>query len=193
MNRWAKFFLSMGLLGLLCSATVARADTFETYSLAWSGATFSNSAIATGTMTLDLTTLPANVSSSPVEIISDITSLSITVTDASAGNGTFTLADLLTGSSPYTYWSTGGYTFNMYGDVDAQLRADVGDFNLFFPYPGPTGVDRQLLGTNGNDGGDDMFLTEFQPVGAPEPDTASLTLLGVGMLGLLGLGVRAKG
>ena len=39
------------VIALGCSA---RADLYEVYDLAWSGASFGNSAMASGTMTLDL-------------------------------------------------------------------------------------------------------------------------------------------
>ena len=81
----------------------------------------------------------------------------------------------------------------MASDVDAQFLASLGTFNLNFLFPGPLGTGSQALGTNGGSG-DNISLTEFQPavVSTPEPDTAGLTLLGTGLLGLLGLAARRK-
>jgi hypothetical protein len=185
-------------LGLTCAAAAAslilatgfaRADTFQTYDLAWSGASFGDGASATGTMTLDLTTLinptvPGGLEgTSYYDIVGDITALSITVSGASSGNGVFTLSDLCGCSAfgSFTYWSTNGSTVNMSGDVLSQLQADGGDFNLFFSAPGPQGSDPLTLTTNGLDG-DPMAMTEFAPAGVPEPGVWAL--LGLGVFGV---------
>jgi hypothetical protein len=65
-------------------AATAYADVLQTYDLAWSGASFGNNAIATGQITLDLTTLP-NPAREGYDMYNDISSLSITVTGASFG------------------------------------------------------------------------------------------------------------
>jgi hypothetical protein len=70
-----------------------KADTFQTYDLAWSGATFGNDATATGQITLDLTTLP-NPAAQGYDLSNDTASLTVTVVGASSGNGTWTKADL---------------------------------------------------------------------------------------------------
>src|SRR5271169_3440708 len=81
------------IAGLLLLVATAYADTFQTYNLAWSGATFGNGATATGQITLDLTTLP-NPGPTVYDMYNDISSLTITVVGASSGNGTWTKADL---------------------------------------------------------------------------------------------------
>ena len=182
----------MVILGLLGLGNSARADVFQTYALAWSGASFSNAASATGQMTLDLTTLP-NPNASSTDILGSITSLTVTVTGASAGNGTWTRADLPTSSA--TYWWTDGATLNMNAQLVGQATPNSpwgtpdgasGDFNLFFATTGaPTGTNYFTLTTNG---GEDMLLTSFAPV--PEPD--SLALLGFGAVVLASLVGRRK-
>ena len=195
-SRW---LLCLAVLLLVALTPAAKADTSQTYDLAWSGAPFGNGASATGVITLDLSTLP-NPSASGgsglngtdyVDISSDITSLSVTVTGASAGNGTFTLANLAAVSDfgTETYWDTEGVTLNMEGDILAQLQAAGGDFNLFFAPPGPDGSAPLTLTTDGL-GGDPMFMTEFTPVAAtPEPGTLSLLPSGLLCLGLF-VGVK---
>jgi hypothetical protein len=186
----------------LILAPNAKADTYQTYNLAWSGAPFGSedTAAATGVMTLDLTKLidpttdegslletgtSLGIYSGYFDIISDITSLSVTVTGAGAGNGTFTKADLCACSyyGSYTYWFTFFRTVNMEGNVLAQLEADHGDFNLFFTSPGPQGGDPLTLFTDAL-GGLPVVMTEFA-VATPEPDTISLMLTGVGLSGLM--------
>lgn len=175
--------LALTLVGLLSLAPSAKAtDVFQTYNLAWSGSSFGNGAIATGLMTLDLTTLP-DPESVYTDIITSITSLTVTVSGSGAGDGIFTLADLAPDSDlgTYTYWFTNGFTVNMQGDVLAQLGTDGGDFNLFFAPPGPQGSLPLQLTTDALEG-DPMAMTEFAPA-IPEPGTSSLIL--IGLLGLV--------
>jgi hypothetical protein len=164
---------------LLSLTLTAHADIFQSYYLAWSGASFGNAATATGRMTLDLTTLPnPTPGNAEINIYNDIQSLTLTVTGASSGNGTWTKADVY-----YTYWWTGGVTLNMYRDLIGQPTTGnpwgtpdglSGDFNLFINDPGPVGTYFFTMTTNGG-AGDTMLLTEFS---LPEP--SSLALLGAG-------------
>jgi hypothetical protein len=174
---------------LILTSGLAQADTFQTYDLAWSGAGLGNGASAMGTMTVDLTTLinptvlPGLGDSGYYDIVGDITSLNITVSGATSGNGAYTLTDLCACSDygSFTYWYTNGITVNMSGNVLAQLQADGGDFNLFFSSPGPQGTDVLTMTTDAQDG-DPMTMTEFAPVSAPEPSVWAM--LGVGVFGL---------
>lgn len=180
----------------------ALADVLQTYNLSWSGSFLGNSASASGQMTLDLTTLinptvPGGLEgTSDYDIVSDIKSLTVTVTGASAGNGSYSLTDLCTcsalGSS--TLWNTNGATVNMQGDVLAQLTANDGDFNLFFTAPGPQGSQELTLTTNALSG-DPMDMTKFAPaVGrrAPVPEPATWVMMGLGFAGLAFAGLRAR-
>jgi len=166
--------LSLVFTGMLLSAPAAIADTYQTYDLAWTGAYLGNNASATGVMTLDLTTL-ANPVLDPIhDIKSDISSLTVTVTGASSGNGTWTLDDLA-----YTFWNTNGFTLDMQGPVAQELYFVQGDFNLFFVSPGPIGTIFMTLTSDGGKG-DPMVLTTFEPaVSTPEPSTFFFLLGGL--------------
>jgi hypothetical protein len=179
----------------------ALADVFQTYDVEWSGSFLGNSASASGNMTLDLTTLinptkPGGLGGTGYyDIFSDISSLTITVTGATAGNGVYTRTDLCACSplSSFTYWSTNGDTVDMKGDVLAQLIEDGGDFNLFFASPGPQGSDVLSLTTDAGNG-DPMAMTDFAPAPGPVPvpEPAAWVMMGLGFAGLAlaGLGAR---
>ena len=186
---------------VIVAGSPALADVLQVYNLAWSGSFLGNSATASGQMTLDLTTLinptvPGGLEdSSDYDIVSDIKSLTVTVTGASAGNGSYTLTDLCAcsafGSS--TLWNTNGATVNMHEDVLAQLTIDDGDFNLFFTAPGPQGSQELTLTTNALSG-DPMEMTEFAPAlgRAPVPEPATWLTMGLGFAGLAFAGLRAR-
>ena len=183
------------LAGLLLVTAAAYADVFETYALTWSGASFGNTATATGLMTLDLTTLPNPTGS--VDISNDITSLTVTVSGAPIGNGTFTKTDL-----NFTYWWTGGVTLNMLTQLVGQPTTGnpwgtpdgtSGDFNLFFNPPGPYGSWYFTMTTSipahasNLLTGDPMVLTSFAPADPAVPEPGSALLFGTGIAGLAGV------
>jgi PEP-CTERM motif len=181
----------------IATSASALTDVFQTYDLAWSGAFLGNDASASGQITLDLTTLtnPSPLGGLGIDIVSDITSLTVTVTGASAGNGPFTESDLCACSTlgTSTLWNTNGATVDMHGDILAQLTVDGGDFNLFFTSPGPQGSQELTLTTNGLSG-DPMEMTQFAPAlgraAAPEP--ATWMMMGLGFAGLAFAGLRAR-
>jgi hypothetical protein len=176
----------------------ALADVLQAYNVAWSGAFLGNDASASGTMTLDLTTLmnPTPPGGSGIDIVSDITSLTVTVTGASAGNGVYTLSDLCACSplGTATLWNTNGATVDMNEPIVTQLTAAGGDFNLFFTPPGPRGSQELTLATNGLSG-DQIEMTQFATTlssGAPVPEPATWVTMGLGFAGLAFAGLRAR-
>jgi PEP-CTERM motif len=180
-------------LGLMVTAFTACADTFQTYSLAWSGAPFGNNATATGWITLNITTLP-NPGGPGYDLYSDILSLTVTVTGATSStyDGTWTKVDLapLSLDGTYTYWWTGGGALDLSKQLVGQTTVlgsgwgtpdqFSGDFNLWFTNNGPVGNGFFRLTTP--DQFDWMGLTSFRPV--PEP--GSIALMGGGLVALAG-------
>jgi hypothetical protein len=153
------------------------------YQLTWSGAP-SNTAAAAGIIRMDVSAL-ANPGETEWPTTPFVQALTVTVTGATAGNGTFTEADF-----ERVVFETGGATL----DLGAQLvgqptplgpwgtpSGDAGDFNLFAANPAaPTGVYYFLLGADGGNG-DEMLLTSFLPItplawdGLPAPGYCSTT------------------
>ncbi len=159
-----------------------------TFALEWSGA--GNSAVATGMITLNDALLPNPGSTDGWP--GPITALQVTVSGASAGNGTFGMADFERWA-----WNTSGGTLDLGTELVGQPTANNpwgtpggagGDFNLFHAGASPSaphGVHFFIFTTDGGDG-DQMQLTSMAPI--PEP--ASLSLLGLG--GLLALRRRRR-
>src|SRR5262249_24551655 len=84
------------MLGLLAIGSRSEAG-LQTFDLSWSGASFGNTAVATGTITMDPSVLdPNNYNDNsgfffPQNVF--VSALSITISGASSGNGTYTLGD----------------------------------------------------------------------------------------------------
>ncbi len=142
--------------------------------------TSTGSAAASGQIVLDETLLPNPGNTSSLSVIQ---SLTLTVSGASSGNGTFTLSDF--GSFA---WNTGGGTLNLSTNLVGQTvgashwgPVGVGDFNFFNSISSPSapnGVGPFTLGTNGG-AGDILTLSSLTPAVVPEPSTWSLMLAGV--------------
>jgi hypothetical protein len=166
-----------------------------TFDITWSGAAFGDNATATGYITVD-STLPAitpDYSGNDVFLpSSDVTALSITITGAGSGNGTFGLSDFF----DITFWSPaplntgeqlvgqdlgngctyGSFAFSPCGGLG-------GDFNLFTSNPlAPDGYIYFTLATDGGSG-DLLAVTSITPAGVPEPAAWATMLLGLGMVG----------
>jgi len=194
--KFRLFVLGLLLFDALMLVPAASADdVYQTYNLAWSGAYYSNSASATGQITLDLTTLPNPNYNNIQRITSDITSLTVTVTGATIGNGTWTLASLNDDR-----WWTDGATLDMRTELVGQPTPNnpwgtpdlnSGDFNLWFNNGGPGGANAFTLAA-ASGGGNKMLLTEFDPVTAT-PEPCSFIFLGSGLAALAGMARRKIG
>jgi hypothetical protein len=193
-----KVCLVTGLVaGFLSQHAQAAALTID---LTWSGASFSNSASATGWMTIDTSGIP-NPGDYPYDVVPNwLLDLSITVTGAVAGNGTFTLSDF-SGSTGAMSWSTGGATLdftrnlvgqpttgNSWGTPDGH-SGDLNFFDSVFSLSAPAGNGQPFILVAYGGRGEQMLLTSATPSPAPEP--AACGLIGAG-LGALYLARRRK-
>jgi len=183
------------LAGLITSTVTANAVT--TFNIKYSGASFGNNASAVGTITLNdsvLTQLNPNYNTSVV-------GLSLTISGASSGNGTFTASDFSS-----WYWNTAGTSLDYSKDLVGQtlqnggkwgdnpiLSTTFGDFNLFASgnnQNAPIGTWFFTLTTNGHSG-DQMKLTNFTS-GTPVPEPSTYGLIGLGALGVAFVARRRK-
>jgi len=182
--------MALGFAGLSSLSLSARAQ--ETFDLAWSGAPFGNSAVATGTITMNPSVLTPGYNDNSGFFFGAnpfVTALSITISGASSGNGTFTLSDFDT-----VLIDEGGVNLNFNTQLVGQATAGSpwgtpngagGDFNLFNRTGvGGTAPDGSFNFTLRTDAGseDPMLLTSFTPAGVPEPGTYAM----LGSLGLTG-------
>src|SRR3954449_5160946 len=83
---------AVALCLMLATASISKADTFDTFNLTYSGASFGNAAAATGQIVIDETLLP-NPGTASGSFATYLQSLNLTVFGASSGNGTFSLGD----------------------------------------------------------------------------------------------------
>ena len=152
--------------------TSAYADAFQTFTADWSGTSYANVASAVATFTLDVTAMDAalnnNTGGTYFGVLNGyISGLSMTVTGASSGNGTFTTSDF----SDFYIQTSGPINFS--SELGAQ--PNFGDFNFFSTDGAPDGTATKTL-TTANDSGDSMLLGSVTP--APEPSTLALSGLG---------------
>ena len=174
----------------LAVATSAQAKLFT---VTWSGATVGDGASATGLFDLspDTPADPEGADNPPPD--GDMKIISLTVTGASQGNGTFVQSDFYFGY--FSFYSTLDFSKELIGQVmdngyaygfNDSARGPSGDFNVFGKYGGsaPSGYDYFGLQTNGMNG-DYLRLTSIAPVtsAATEPASWALMIGGFGMIG----------
>ena len=212
-NSSGRLKLKLVVTAMLAAGVVApssvRADVYGTFDIEWSAAAsvFGGSATASAVATIDVTTLNdislGLPSTNPV-----FSSLTMTVSGATVGNGTFTLSDF----SSAVAWGTDGVTLDFTRQLVGQSTpggpwggdwytgGDCSgcDFNLFNSNPSaPNGIEPFFMATNGGTG-DPLQLYSFEPVSGstcsltefcaatPLPAALPLFVTGLGALGLFG-------
>ncbi|MDE2378875.1 PEP-CTERM sorting domain-containing protein [Bradyrhizobium sp.] len=186
-------------------ATPASASVFQTFDITWSGASFGNTATATGEVTIDTSLYPTITSPPslpPVTPLSNpaVTALRITVSGASSGNGTFTLSD---------FWGFRFYTPSSL-DLSQELVGQALSNGCFFANPtgacgfgnsgglnffgntssDPLGTSFFVLTTN-HGSGDAMAIASITAA-IPESSTWAMMILGFGGLGFMAYRRRSK-
>ena len=191
-----KTFTLLALVAGFVSLPGTARAAIHVFYITYSGASSSNTATAFGTITLQDPPNPGSSSD-----FSKVTSLTLTVSGASSGNGTFTKSDF-TGWS----WSTNGATLNLDAELVGQstpglpwgtqnFGGGAGDFQLFAASGSgaPNGTWLfQLTTSEGN--GNLMFLTSMSPNSSsvPEPGQVAASLLLLAGIGGYVFGKRRK-
>ncbi len=189
-------------LGLVFTAASARAD-LATFELTYVGV-FGSTATGSATITLDPSQLN-NPGFTTQDTNPFVTDFSITIAGASSGNGTFGFADFNGAFFGGFEFDTNGGTLDFTQELIGQPTSgnpfgssffsgsNGGDFTIFstgYDPAAPNDIDNFIIGTNGGSG-DLLLLTSFAPVSSvPEP--ASLTLVGLGLTGLISRMVRER-
>jgi hypothetical protein len=154
-------------LCLFYGATTSASAAFTVFDFTYSGATFSNTAVAKGQITLDTALL-----GEPVPFSSRVSGLSLTVSGATVGNGTFGLADYSN-----MYFFTGGVSLDFNNELVGQggWGPELGEFYLVISAEGetagaPRGIMRNVLQTNAFLGGATMCASPaLLPLPSPSP------------------------
>jgi hypothetical protein len=179
------------ILTVLCLALVSEFRAAPiTFNFTFSGASFSNGAVANGWITFsDASYAYQPVSGSQYLMSgSEVSALSLTVSGASSGNGTFTKSDF----SAMTFWTPQALDLNLQLVGQAPVGQNTfwgndvtsidGDFNFFkIASPVPDGVNNFTLAADGGMA-ENMLLVSM--VAVPEPATYA-AILGSLALGLV--------
>jgi hypothetical protein len=194
---------TLGLaLGAAVSLSAANATLWD-FTIEYSGASFGNTATGVGTVTIDdaflLNPGDSSISGTPIVPGQAVVGVSLTITGASSGNGTFTTEDfdggfflrILDALTLDAEWMGQPQPHNgsLWGDPSTTTH----DFNLFTTQDGvPDGEWFYTLRTDfqsQSEGpiGDQLLLVSFRPaevnVDVPE---ASTMAGGIGLAGLAG-------
>lgn len=182
------------VVGMILASAPAASGAIRTFDLDWSGASFNNSAVATGWIQIDDTLLQ----NPTLQFVSQwqnsdpfVVDFEITVSGGS-GNGTFGFSDFT--ESAQFIWGTGGLTLDLdqelvgqptLGNLWGTPDGSSGDFNIFGGSPSPYGTFNFTTTTNGG-GGYKMLLTSFRPAAViPAPGAILLGSIGVGLVNWL--------
>jgi hypothetical protein len=165
----------------------------ETFDLSWSGASFANSATATGTITFDTSLVNTSGYTSLTGDVGPatpwVTAFSMTISNAStpAGDGTFGLSDF--NSVPGDiFMSLGGpvdFSTNLVGQANFQ------DFNVLTNRSNPDAPEGIINFTIQDASIDQLVLTSFAPEVTGPTGGSSAPLPSALPLGLLCLGTLA--
>ena len=192
MNMFTKQVATILALGVLAMPAFAAQETFD---LAWNGASFSNSATATGKITIDTDSI--NASNNDIFFpSSQVTGLSVTIAGAKAGNGTFGLSDFqfMAVYAPSALDFSKQLVGQSLTDGSTWGEGDFGsggDFNLFSNNAvAPEGTWYFTL-TTANGAGDSMLLTSMTPAVSAVPEAQSVSMMLAG-LGLVGFAARRR-
>lgn len=171
----------LAIAGLALSSTAHAA--YVSYSLQWSGASFSNAATASAYMTVDDTVFNGNSSffNSSASTVG-IVFFELALNGTASYDGIYNLTnDIDIGSVGYV-WGANSV------DTSTEMVGQYGfnDFNVFFSSVAygvapNTFVTNYSLGEFGPTGDETLTLTSFAPI--PEP--SAFALLGLGALGLV--------
>ena len=163
------------LTAILVTSFILKADASVVYfAVNWSGASHGNSATATAWVGIDTAIIENPGPDGGVNIPSWFDSITLTISGASSGNGTFTKNDF-----EAVLWDTRGGTLDFDSELVGQTTisdpwgtthdGDSGDFNLFRATGSPlapTGTSNFQLTPSGSSEGDSdtMNLISFAPV-----------------------------
>ena len=162
----------------LINSTMAQAEV-ETFNFTYSGASRSNTANASGSITLDTKFITSGFA---LIDISNIVNLSMTVTGANSGNGNFTKSDF---GGIYFYSPT---ALNFSRELVGQVLTGGNKFggeNGTLNFAGMNSAPAASYYDDLSSAGLVMKLTSMSVAAVPEADTSAMLLMGAGMMGFI--------